>query len=159
MLNAVKTSKRQENQSWAYWKAHLAQLAHLRLLDLHPHHIEDMYMKASLASENYSEWQGGLYPITRFGIISAVWAFQYLVIKVSEWVAPYLWLWLHIPINSTQIGDALIVDFMYCNWALCIAHISHYRHYRRWCTFFKPAYFFPQKIQKGLLLAKFIQRI
>ena len=40
-----------------------------------------------------------------------------------------------------------------------IAHISHYRHYLRWCTFFKPAYFFPQRTRKGMLLAKFIQRI
>ena len=25
---------------------------------------------------------------------------------------------------------------------ITIAHISHNRHNRRWCTFFKPAYFF-----------------
>ena len=25
-----------------------------------------------------------------------------------------------------------------------IAHISHNRHNRQWCTFFRPAYFFPQ---------------
>ena len=37
-----------------------------------------------------------------------------------------------------------------------IADISHHCHYRRWCTFFKPTYFFPQRTQKEVLLAKFI---
>ena len=32
-----------------------------------------------------------------------------------------------------------------------IAHISQLRHPRRWCTFFKPVYFFPQGTRKGLL--------
>ena len=41
----------------------------------------------------------------------------------------------------------------------CTPDISHYRHYQRWCTFFKTAYFFTQRTRKGLLLAKFIQRI
>ena len=36
---------------------------------------------------------------------------------------------------------------------------SHDRHDRRWCTFFKPAYLFPQRTRNGLLLGKFIQRI
>ena len=31
----------------------------------------------------------------------------------------------------------------------CTAHISHNRHNRRWCTFFKPAYFFPIENAKG----------
>ena len=32
-----------------------------------------------------------------------------------------------------------------------IAHISLQRHQRRWCTFFKPVYFFPKGTRKGLL--------
>ena len=40
-----------------------------------------------------------------------------------------------------------------------IPHISYTRHNRRWCTFFKPAYPFPQRTGKGLLPAKFIQRL
>ena len=43
--------------------------------------------------------------------------------------------------------------------SLIIPHISHNRHNRRWCTFFKPAYLFPQRTGKGLLSAKFIQRL
>ena len=39
------------------------------------------------------------------------------------------------------------------------ADISHNCHNRRWRTFFKPAYLFPQRTRKGLLLEKFIQRI
>ena len=38
------------------------------------------------------------------------------------------------------------------------ADISHYRRWR-WRTFFKLAYLFPQRLRKGLLLAKLIQRI
>ena len=40
-----------------------------------------------------------------------------------------------------------------------IPDICHHRYHQRWCTFFKPAYFFPQRTRMGLLLAKFIQRI
>ena len=40
-----------------------------------------------------------------------------------------------------------------------IPDICHHRHHQRWCTFFKPAYFFPQRTRMELLLAKFIQRI
>ena len=39
-----------------------------------------------------------------------------------------------------------------------IAHFSHNRHNRRWCTFFKLADFFPQRTQKELLWAKFIRK-
>ena len=39
-----------------------------------------------------------------------------------------------------------------------IALISHNRHNRRWCTFFKLADFFPQRTQKKLLWAKFIRK-
>ena len=35
----------------------------------------------------------------------------------------------------------------------------HNPHNLGWCTFFKPAYLFPQRTRKGLLLGKFIQRI
>ena len=35
--------------------------------------------------------------------------------------------------------------------ALTILDISQLRHPRRWCTFFKPVYFFPQGTRKGLL--------
>ena len=38
-----------------------------------------------------------------------------------------------------------------------IAYTSLQRHQRRWCTFFKPVYFFPQETQKGLLWVKFMQ--
>ena len=49
-----------------------------------------------------------------------------------------------------------------CNSAACFPDTpdnSHHRHHRRWCTFFKPAYLFPQRTRNGLLLGKFIQRI
>ena len=31
---------------------------------------------------------------------------------------------------------------------MCIPHICHHRHHRRWCTFFKPAYLFKQSTRK-----------
>ena len=37
---------------------------------------------------------------------------------------------------------------------MIILDISQLRHPRRWCTFFKPAYFFPQGTRKGLLWIK-----
>merc|ERR1712212_863864 len=40
-----------------------------------------------------------------------------------------------------------------------IPHNCHHPHHLGWCTFFKPAYLFPQRTRKGLLLGKFIQRI
>ena len=42
--------------------------------------------------------------------------------------------------------------------SMIIRDNSHNRHNRRWCTFFKPAYLFPQRTRNGLLLGKFIQR-
>ena len=42
---------------------------------------------------------------------------------------------------------------------LSIPHNCHHPHHLGWCTFFKPAYLFPQRTRKGLLLGKFIQRI
>merc|ERR1712055_1170248 len=35
----------------------------------------------------------------------------------------------------------------------------HNPHHLGWCTFFKPAYLFPQRTRKGLLLGKLTQRI
>ena len=42
---------------------------------------------------------------------------------------------------------------------LTIPDNCHNPHNLGWCTFFKPAYLFPQRTRKGLLLGKFIQRI
>ena len=42
---------------------------------------------------------------------------------------------------------------------IAIPHNCHNRPNRRWCTFFKSAYLFPQRTWNGLLLGKFIQRI
>ena len=71
-------------------------------------------------------------------------------------------------ITTTPIGKNLISDVTFCTklgstqpkqeisahlhiMAIYIAHISHNRHNRRWCTFFKLADFFPQRTQKELL--------
>ena len=45
------------------------------------------------------------------------------------------------------------------SWKRYTPDNCHNRHNRRWCTFFKPAYLFPQRTQNGLLLRKFIQRV
>ena len=42
---------------------------------------------------------------------------------------------------------------------IAIPHNCHNRPNRRWCTFFKSAYLFPQRTRNGLLSGKFIQRI
>ena len=42
---------------------------------------------------------------------------------------------------------------------MCTAHISHNRHNRRWCTFFQPAYLFPQKTGKGLFKKVYSENI
>ena len=42
--------------------------------------------------------------------------------------------------------------YPYPSQILLIMFIPHNSHNRRWCTFFKPAYLFPQRTRKGLLL-------
>ena len=37
---------------------------------------------------------------------------------------------------------------------MIIADIIHHRHHRRWCTFFKPAYFFAQRMRKWTAFCK-----
>ena len=72
--------------------------------------------------------------------------------------------------NICRVFPLYLSDFNVCIFKLFIhytvrtSHVdtpdnSHDRHDRRWCTFFKPAYLFPQRTRNGLLLGKFIQRI
>ena len=42
---------------------------------------------------------------------------------------------------------------------ITIPHISLNRHNRRWCTFFQPAYLFPQKTGKGLFKKVYSENI
>ena len=53
----------------------------------------------------------------------------------------------------------LIVIIQYIIIYRSIPDNCHNPHNLGWCTFFKPAYLFPQRTRKGLLLGKFIQRI
>ena len=57
--------------------------------------------------------------------------------------------WLMAMVSRPKIGSR----------CLSIPDNCHNPHNLGWCTFFKPAYLFPQRTRKGLLLGKFIQRI
>ena len=58
--------------------------------------------------------------------------------------------WLRCTMGSSTLKSTVLK---------IIPHNCHHPHHLRWCTFFKPAYLFSQRMLNGLLLGKFTKRI